>query len=65
MDGSKLVSDVLTDARVPAHLREGIPVLERDGEILWVCGVRLADGCRVTAATTERAILTFHIATDA
>lgn len=46
MSGHKLVSDILTDARVPAHRRPHTMVLESDHRIIWVCGVRLAEGVK-------------------
>lgn len=47
LGGSKLVSDLLTDAKVPNHLREQAMVLESEGRILWLCGLRLAEEARV------------------
>ena len=44
MGGSKLVSDLLIDAKVPVHQKAGVLVLESRGTILWVCGLRVADG---------------------
>jgi tRNA(Ile)-lysidine synthase len=39
--GRRLVSDILTDARVPAPERAGRLVLTAAGRILWVVGHRL------------------------
>lgn len=44
MTGTKLVSDLLIDAKVPLHQKAGIHVLESRGNIAWVCGFRVADG---------------------
>ncbi|HRO98631.1 MAG TPA: tRNA lysidine(34) synthetase TilS [Flavobacteriales bacterium] len=44
MVGTKLVSDLLIDAKVPLHQKAGVHVLESRGTILWVCGQRVADG---------------------
>jgi tRNA(Ile)-lysidine synthase len=44
MTGTKLVSDLLIDAKVPLHQKAGIHVLESRGNIVWVCGLRVADG---------------------
>ena len=51
MDGSVLVSDLLTNAKVPHRLRRDITVLCDDEGIVWVCGFRLADRVKVSAAT--------------
>ena len=38
--GSKKISDILTDEKIPVFLRCDIPVLEYMGEIIWLLGVR-------------------------
>ncbi len=38
--GTKKISDILTDEKIPLFLRDDIPVLEHNGEIIWLCGVR-------------------------
>ncbi len=43
MQGSKLVSDVLTDAKIPHARRSQVYVLADDDGILWICGLRQAD----------------------
>ena len=55
MDGHKLVSDMLTDAKVPAHLRSVWPVLVSGETVVWVVGIRLSETVRVTSATTTYA----------
>ncbi|MFN3597170.1 MAG: tRNA lysidine(34) synthetase TilS [Rubricoccaceae bacterium] len=52
--GSRLVSDVLTDARVPSSVRRDVPVLEAGGAILWLVGVRLAEAARLRTKTAVR-----------
>jgi tRNA(Ile)-lysidine synthase len=49
--GSKLVSDVLSEARVPLARRAAWPVVEVDEQIVWVPGVRRADVGWVGTAT--------------
>lgn len=52
MGGSRKLSDLLVDAKVPKRLRHAHPVV-RDGErIVWLAGVRLSDEYRVTEGTT-------------
>lgn len=56
LDGSKLVSDLLTDRRVPPSERECQLVLcGADGRIVWVVGHRLSEHAAITDATTRRA----------
>lgn len=51
MRGTKKVSDILVDAKVPRRLRQATPVVRSAGEVVWLAGVRLADQCRVTSET--------------
>lgn len=41
-DGHKRASDALSEARIPADERDGWPVLEVDGMVAWIPGVRRA-----------------------
>lgn len=53
MEGSRKVSDLLVDEKIPRRLRSAVPVV-RDGErIVWVAGVRVSDVYRVTLQTTR------------
>jgi tRNA(Ile)-lysidine synthase len=47
MDGSKKLSDVFIDKKVPRRERERCVVVEADGEILWVPGVITSEATRV------------------
>ena len=51
LNGTQLVSDLLTNAKVPAPQRADVWVLEAAGQIAWVVGQRLAHSVRVTPAT--------------
>lgn len=51
MKGHKKVSDILTDKKIPAPLKKRIPLLVSGEQIIWVCGLVLADDCKLTAAT--------------
>jgi len=47
MEGTRKVSDVLIDAKVPARVRGTVPVV-RDGErIVWIAGIRSSEDYRV------------------
>ncbi len=56
MRGRKLVSDFLTDEKVPLPLKQRQLVLEADGRIAWVIGRRTSNEFR-TDTTTRRAII--------
>jgi tRNA(Ile)-lysidine synthase len=41
LGGTKTLQDLFTDRKVPRALRRTLPVVEADGEIVWVAGVAL------------------------
>lgn len=51
--GSKLVSDVITDAKVDHGSRDSVHVLADEQGILWVCGLRQADRARCSDDTVR------------
>jgi tRNA(Ile)-lysidine synthase len=58
--GSKLVSDILTDAGTVGHERSGAYVLVSAGEVVWLAGHRIAAGVSPGNGTREVLRLTFH-----
>ncbi|MEZ0539855.1 tRNA lysidine(34) synthetase TilS [Fibrella arboris] len=57
MTGSRLVSDFLADNKLPIHQRESTWVLESNGRLIWVLGLRLSNVARLTQATSQLIIL--------
>ena len=51
MQGLKKLSDFFIDLKVPYHKRAAIPLVECDRGVVWVCGHRLDDRFKITAAT--------------
>lgn len=51
MRSKKKLSDFFTDEKIPLFEKSTIPILESDGEIVWVCGRRLDDRFKVTDKT--------------
>jgi tRNA(Ile)-lysidine synthase len=43
LGGTKSLQDLFTDRKVPRALRRSLPVVEANGEIVWVAGVAAAD----------------------
>jgi len=39
LGGTKTLQDLFTDRKVPRALRQTLPVVESEGEIVWVAGV--------------------------
>jgi tRNA(Ile)-lysidine synthase len=60
MEGTRKLSDLLVDSKVPRHERHVVPVV-RDGErIVWVAGVRMSEDYRVGPETTRAIRLTWR-----
>jgi len=53
MDGSRLVSDLYTDAKYSSAQKQSTLLLFRDGLLLWVVGLRASRHFKVTGSTTE------------
>ena len=53
LKGTKKVSDILTEAKLPLNKKRDFPVVEYDGDVVWVCGIRLSDQFKVTEKTTD------------
>ena len=51
--GRKKLSDLFVDLKVPRFIKDRIPILECDGEIIWICGLKLSDKVKVTSDTKE------------
>jgi tRNA(Ile)-lysidine synthase len=47
----KRLQDILVDSHVPRHLRDTLPLVSDAEEIVWIPGVTIANGKRVTPAT--------------
>ncbi len=60
LDGTKSVSDLLTEAKVPPHRRAGVCVLTTDKHVAWVLGHRLDHRMRVRPDTEQVARLSWH-----
>lgn len=62
-DGTKLVSDLLTDARVAVWKRNAVPVVLSGNEVLWVAGVGRSAVGLITEGTDRAGILVRATAT--
>lgn len=56
--GSKKLSDLFSDAGMAIDRKEEVPVVELDGEILWVAGVRASRLYPVEPEATEITVMT-------
>lgn len=65
MSGTRKLSDLLIDHKVPRRMRTAMPVV-RDGErIVWLAGVRMSEDYRVTGETECAVRLTWRRGTFA
>ena len=53
MRGSRLLSDLFSDAKIPVHRKARMWVLEHEGIILWVPGLRASRHFAVTSADSR------------
>jgi tRNA(Ile)-lysidine synthase len=58
--GRKKMQDFLVDLKVPREDRGRVAVLESDGEIAWVLGLRIDDRFKVVEGTTSMAVLSIR-----
>ena len=53
--GEKLLSDYLTDRKVDRPLRDCLALVAKGRDVLWVCGLGISEGAKLSAAT-KRAV---------
>lgn len=58
--GTKKLSDIFTDEKIQRHLRDALPIVEKDGEILFVCGIRQSSLYEVTENTKNYLIIKYE-----
>lgn len=58
--GTKKLSDIFTDEKIERHLRDTIPIVEKDGEILFVCGIRQSSLCEAKENTKNYLIIKYE-----
>ena len=59
MNGTKKLSDVFSDAKVEKHRRDKVPIVEKDGKILFVCGLRQSSDFSVDNATANYIVIEY------
>lgn len=59
LGGSKLISDILIDAKVPRDRKHRICVLSDADRIIWLCGMRLSEGVKAGPSSARVLKLTW------
>lgn len=60
MTSRKKVSDFFIDQKIPLFEKNEVPILESDGEIVWICGYRLDDRHKISDTTRAFLRLEYH-----
>lgn len=60
MKGSRLVSDIFSDAKLPVNEKNTVWLLTRDDTILWIAGMRASRHFAVTPSTRRILALRYH-----
>jgi len=56
--GSRKLSDIFIDRKIPRALRSEVPLLVASGKIVWILGVDISHVARVTEETSK--VLKLH-----
>ena len=59
MKNKKKISDFLINEKIDSFSKKTQSVLTVDGEIAWVCGLRISEWAKITKHTKQKALLTF------
>ena len=59
MKNKKKISDFLINEKIDSFSKKTQSVLTVDGEIAWVCGLRISEWAKITKHTKQKASLTF------
>ena len=59
MQGHKSLKKYMIEKKVPADIRNIIPMIESNGEIIWIPGLFLAEAVKITANTKKYAVLQY------
>lgn len=54
---TKTLNRLFGEAKIPAEMRDSIPVIADDEGVVWVCGFGAAQRCAVTEKTTQALII--------
>lgn len=55
--GSRKVSDVMMDAGIPGPRRDSLPLIVKDGQVLWIAGGPVSKAAALTPTTREAVLI--------
>ena len=58
--GSKLVSDVLTDKKIPRAARNEVPIVQDEENIIWIAGIAPCTTCAIDSGSTRALIIHYE-----
>ncbi|KNF07820.1 tRNA(Ile)-lysidine synthase TilS [Gottschalkia purinilytica] len=59
MNGSKKLKDFFIDEKIPKEYRDIIPIIEHDGDIMWIVGYRISEKYKITSNTKNVLVLKY------
>lgn len=65
MEGTRKLSDLLIDGKIPRRLRKAVPVVRCGEHVVWLAGVRMSERYKVGPSTTVAYRLTWRPGDDA
>ncbi len=60
LDGRKKLSDIFSDAKIESTCRDFIPLVECDGEILYLCGLRQSSRFKTDEYTKDYIVIEYY-----
>ena len=58
--GSRLVSDVLTDKKIPRAERSKVPLIVSEDAIVWIAGIAPCRPCAISAQSTQALVIIYE-----
>lgn len=60
LGGTKKLSDIFSDAKIESIMRDFVPIVEYEGEILYLCGLRQSSHFKVDKFTKDFLIIEYY-----
>ena len=60
MSGHKKISDVFTDSKIERCLRDSIPLVVKEDDVLYICGIRQSELYKVDENTNNYLVIKYE-----